>query len=131
MRPHKNARSAYEDPKFRKAMTKRYPGVTKLDAMVEYQETASFETITTEFDRMESQFVPHPTPEGRTVVLRDMPTGWEQLDAMSALNALLKQYKIARVSSGWVHEGYAVVFRTGRAATQFRLVYPGQTALPQ
>ena len=131
MRPHKNARSAYEDPKFRKAMTKRHPGVTKLDAMVEYQETASFETITTEFDRMESQFVPHPTPEGRTVVLRDMPTGWEQLDAMSALNALLKQYKIARVSSGWVHEGYAVVFRTGRAATQFRLVYPGQTALPQ
>lgn len=131
MRPHKNARSAYEDPKFRKAMTNRYRGVTKLDAMIEYQETATFETITTEFDRLESQFIPHPTPEGRTVVIRDMPPGWDQVDALKSLNDLLKHHKLSRVSSGWVHEGYAVVFRTARAATQFRFIYPGQTAVPQ
>lgn len=112
-------------------MTNRYRGVTKLDAMIEYQETATAETITTEFDRLESTFNAHPTPEGRSVIIRDMPPGWEQVDALKTLTDLINHHKLARISSGWVHEGYAVVFRTPRAATQFRLIYPGQTSLPQ
>ena len=132
MRPnHKLARSVYENPKFRTAMTKRYRGDTKLSAMIDFQQDQRGEFITTEFDRMESSFNAHPTPEGRSVIIRDMPPGWEQVEALKTLAYLLKQHRLARISSGWVHEGYAVVFRTPRAATQFRLIYPGQTSLPQ
>lgn len=131
MRPHKNARSAYENPQFRKAMVKR-GGASKLDAMIDFQESQGFSFITTEFDRLEQdRFKPHPIEEGRTVVIRDMPPDWGQIEAMSSLAKLLQHHKLTRISSGWVHEGYAVVFRTARAASQFRLIYPGQTSVPQ
>lgn len=67
---------------------------------------------------------------GRTVLIRDFLFGSELLD-YDRLTAFLRQHKLRRHRSGWMRNGYAIVFATERDAVLFRLFWDGETGIPE